>query len=133
MAIALEGRVYAQILNDKVHWVFDSTKLPEWNEKQCLAIDITNINPKPEEGWNYDGVNFSKPVPDINAAWDRLRELRDIIISKSDWTQLVDVQNSFSEEQKNAWNSYRQALRDLPSTTEDPFNVTWPKSPLEIE
>jgi len=30
-----------------------------------------------------------------------------------------------TEEQK----AYRQALRDLPSTQSDPFNITWPTKP----
>jgi len=32
-----------------------------------------------------------------------------------------------------AWQKYRQALRDLPGTTEDPFRVLWPREPLPHE
>jgi len=27
------------------------------------------------------------------------------------------------------WLAYRQALRDLPAVTSDPFNPTWPEAP----
>jgi hypothetical protein len=33
-----------------------------------------------------------------------------------------------SEEKKNAWNVYRQALRDLPESVED-YNVVFPVEP----
>ena len=29
----------------------------------------------------------------------------------------------------DAWKTYRQALRDLPSNTSDPANPTWPTKP----
>ena len=41
-----------------------------------------------------------------------LRMNRDNYLKLCDWTQLPDA--PLSEEQKSAWNAYRQALRDLP-------------------
>jgi len=129
MAIAEEGRIYAQILHGKVHWIFDKSKLPEWNDEHCPAIDITGLNPMPEEGWSYDGSSFAPPVPDVEYAWQILREMRDRYLAQSDWTQFPDVQATMEEEKKAAWAVYRQALRDLPANTTDPFNVTWPVPP----
>lgn len=45
-------------------------------------------------------------------------------LSNTDWTQLAD-----SPVDKSAWASYRQALRDLPSVTQNPFEVVWPEEP----
>lgn len=59
--------------------------------------------------------------------WKELRILRDGKLSKCDWTQIADV--SLTEEQKTAWRTYRQALRDLPGNTEDPKNPIWPTIP----
>ena len=129
MAIAEEGRIYAQILHGKVHWIFDKSKLPEWNDEHCPAIDITGLNPMPEEGWSYDGSSFAPPVPDVEYAWQILREMRDFYLAQCDWTQFPDVQTTMAEEKKTAWATYRQALRDLPTNTTDPFNVAWPVSP----
>jgi hypothetical protein len=133
MAIALEGRVYAQIVENKVHWVFDKSKLPEWNNDHCPAIDITDLDPRPQQGWDYDGVNFTAPVPNVEYAWQILREERNYFLSKTDWTQMPDARNSMTEERRNAWDQYRQALRDLPENTIDPFNVTWPIPPVPID
>lgn len=35
----------------------------------------------------------------------------------------------FPTTKKTEWKTYRQALRDLPSNTSDPFNPTWPTKP----
>jgi hypothetical protein len=34
-----------------------------------------------------------------------------------------------SRENEEEWKVYRQALRDIPSTTEDPENPVWPEPP----
>jgi hypothetical protein len=57
---------YAQILNNKVHWIFeDFLTLEElgrhkFNLNQITLVDITNIADV-QEGWDYDGVNFTDP------------------------------------------------------------------------
>lgn len=48
---------------------------------------------------------------------------------ESDWTQIPDA--PLSAEQRAAWQTYRQALRDLPETTENPADVDWPVPPSE--
>lgn len=61
-----------------------------------------------------------------------LRMLRNNLLKNSDWTQFRDVSLSNNDE----WVIYRQALRDLPETS-DPeldeddnlINVNWPEVP----
>ena len=63
-------------------------------------------------------------VEDREFSLQRLRIDRDRLLQSSDWTQVPDAPVD-----QAAWAAYRQQLRDLPSTTTDPFNVQWPKSP----
>ena len=59
-------------------------------------------------------------------AWEALRRERDNKIAKSDWRANSDVAMS------DAWKTYRQALRDLPSTLNDTTvqeTITWPDEP----
>ena len=59
-------------------------------------------------------------------AWEALRVERDNKIAKSDWRANSDVEMS------DAWKTYRQALRDLPSTLNDTTvqeTITWPTEP----
>ena len=55
-----------------------------------------------------------------------LRSERDYLLSQSDWTQFPD--SPLSSDKKAEWASYRQALRDLPSTA-DINNVVYPNKP----
>ena len=59
-----------------------------------------------------------------------LRQQRNQKLSETDWMANSDVVMS------DDWKTYRQALRDLPSTTEPKLdeqglltNITWPKKP----
>ena len=47
----------------------------------------------------------------------QLREMRDKLLAESDWTQSRDVTLSNDAD----WKTYRQALRDLPSTASSDF------------
>lgn len=54
-----------------------------------------------------------------------LRLQRDRLLAESDWRDLPSYPGSNQE----SWRTYRQALRDLPSDTEDTSNPTWPTAP----
>ena len=93
----------------------------EWN------VGIVTTPPTKEQVLNkaqelYDGE-----------AMNRLRIHRNILMSNCDWTQGAD--SPLSDEKKAEWATYRQALRDLPSTAsptlDGPFisNVVWPTKP----
>ena len=59
-------------------------------------------------------------------AWEALRVERDNKIAESDWRANSDVTMS------DAWKTYRQSLRDLPSTLNDTTvqeTITWPEEP----
>ena len=52
------------------------------------------------------------------------RQMRDRLLTASDYTQLAD-----SPRNKQAWATYRQALRDVPQQEGFPENITWPETP----
>ena len=56
-----------------------------------------------------------------------LRDTRNTLLTKCDWTQVPDSQ--LTDEQKLAWRQYRQQLRDIPINTVDPDTVVWPTPP----
>tara|TARA_R100000234_G_C4973943_1_gene167597 strand:- start:47 stop:451 length:405 start_codon:yes stop_codon:yes gene_type:complete len=58
-----------------------------------------------------------------NKAWANVRTRRNRALLNSDVMALQD--RVMTDEQK----TYRQALRDLPTTQSDPFNITWPTKP----
>lgn len=62
---------------------------------------------------------------DAERAMRVLREQRDKKLADTDWTQGADVPDTI----KNAYTSYRQALRDITKTHNNPRTVVWPDKP----
>ena len=62
-------------------------------------------------------------------AFASLREQRNALLVDSDNYVRADRWDGYTPEQKTAWAAYRQALRDLPQNTQDPFNPVWPTKP----
>ena len=58
----------------------------------------------------------------INQQWVNVRYERDRKLQGTDWRASSDLTLS------DAWKTYRQALRDVP-TQSDPYNITWPTEP----
>ena len=81
--------------------------------------------------WYYDASTdtFSGPTDAEQDAlyMQELRVRRNELLSQSDWTQVSD--SPLTDEKKTEWATYRQALRDLPSTTTDFSNPVWPSQP----
>jgi hypothetical protein len=86
---------------------------------------IIPIPKKPFSFYLFDYASKQWYDPRTNETeWNVIRNKRNNFLALSDWTQLPDVAIST----KNAWATYRQALRDITNQT-DPFNIIWPTSP----
>ena len=60
-----------------------------------------------------------------DSAMSQIRYQRNQLLKDCDWTQIAD-----STADKTAWATYRQALRDLPSTITEPRTFAdWPHNP----
>lgn len=85
-----------------------------------------SAKPNPVAYWNG-----SSWITELEQFKDLVREQRNFKLSYSDWTQFVDV--PLSTEQKQSWATYRQSLRDLPTTITSSItrleDVTWPTEP----
>jgi hypothetical protein len=141
--ISIDGQGISQIQQD-FSWIPSNVHAVQWYETWG-EVEYTDglPNEKIEELGIYEQAvdtynNEKQRLEDekiaqaeaIEAArdyWAELRSSRDYKLSECDWTQLPDA--PLTEEQKTAWITYRQALRDLPANTEDPKNPIWPTSP----
>lgn len=66
--------------------------------------------------------------PTEEEAWTAIRSRRDALLTACDWTQIPDA--PLAEEERAAWQTYRQALRDIPQAFAAPEDVVWPDSPM---
>jgi hypothetical protein len=64
------------------------------------------------------------PMPEENK-WNLIRRYRDELLVKCDWTQLGDA--PCTAQQKEAWTTYRQALRDIPQNYDKADDVYFPE------
>jgi len=54
---------------------------------------------------------------------------RNQLLLESDFSELPTSQARFTDVQKAAWLTYRQALRDLPASSRFPWDPDWPTKP----
>ena len=82
-----------------------------------------------DEGESPVQADLEKEKPTIKniLGFQKLRYDRDLKLSETDWVVTKASETGVAE--SDAWKIYRQALRDLPSNTDDPFNPTWPTEP----
>ncbi|PSU88451.1 hypothetical protein C0W35_20590 [Photobacterium kishitanii] len=59
--------------------------------------------------------------------WAAIRSRRDNLILETDFTQIAD--SPLTVEKKAEFTAYRQALRDLPQTYDNPDDIVWPTKP----
>ncbi|WP_395661511.1 tail fiber assembly protein [Aestuariivirga sp.] len=90
---------------------------------------VEEINPRKTgrawvQQWQVIHIGTNEQNALIAKEWERLRLIRNEKLSATDWTQLPD-----SPVDKSVWASYRQALRDLPKMTANPFEAVWPEEP----
>lgn len=91
-----------------------------------MTEEMTTLVPTEFSKWdNESGAWVFDRDTWLNKA---VRSFRDSQLAKSDWTQLTD--SPLSAEQKTAWATYRQSLRDIPNNDElMPDNLVWPTEP----
>ena len=67
-------------------------------------------------------VPYTPPAP----TWEEIRAQRDGLLRDSDWVTLPDTT---PKPDKEAWLTYRQALRNVPQSSSTPESVVWPAKP----
>ena len=110
----------------------ESTYLEHCQEVVGVTTTGESILGAPSKDWatfkaKYDELEVKFPM-------DELRTIRNMKLTETDWSQLGDVPVGI----KTTYESYRQALRDLPSTASPTLNaegyidnssITWPTKP----
>ena len=116
-----------QAINPKAQWTITGQKYEtlNWLESSETKPTEEAINTKLAE------LNAAEPMK-------RLRFHRDKLLQECDWVVTKATETGVAE--TDAWKTYRQALRDLPSTQTPEMeaepttqlgikNVTWPTKP----
>lgn len=90
---------------DKIQWMDENTSLPTREEFENEWVTYVRVH----------DMEF-------------IRQKRNTLLAQTDYVATIDYPHP-TPEKKQEWLDYRQALRDLPSNTEDPANPVWPVPP----
>lgn len=141
----IEGLISAQ----NMFYVMDSSW--DFNLEDCLAAGFAPVLDSDRDYLNGDGdrevvmgameknedgsytqlwVDENIPVDEKRARFMERTRLN--LLSQSDWTQVAD--SPLSDEEKAEYATYRQTLRDLPSTInwdtiQSDSEIDWPRQP----
>lgn len=135
------------VTEDNFRLLFPNTSLP-WpfvaEDVEPLGFGLWDFSSQPELGvfqkavevapvkdeygrwrqtWAVEPMTEEEVAARTQQEWIVVRGQRNMILARSDWTQLPDAQLTSTEIAN--WASYRQALRDITNQS-DPFNITWP-------
>lgn len=133
---------FARIVNDTVQDVIDFDPVDRFHaDTAALYVQVPDhVRPNAKL---MDGVWVNPPEPapptaeqmeamqlaQIEQAKLRrareIREQRNALLAQCDWTQLDDSPG----QNKLAWATYRQALRDVPQQVGFPLDIQWPVEP----
>ena len=110
-----------------------------------IELESAGISPQTVEGrgnlvWITVPAEFEAQVSAVVDAhdgaaatlakhWSTARAERDTRLRNSDWIGVTDTQ--LTEADQTSWQTYRQALRDVPQNQNDPENITWPDAPSD--
>lgn len=68
------------------------------------------------------------PKMPVDVVWKYVRKMRDRLLTASDWTDTLSAKTRLGEATYQAWQAYRQALRDV-TMQADPHSIVWPQQP----
>lgn len=127
---------------------YEIERLQNGTASVLFVENVEEVIPSEEKTYEYDQYRIEIPYRDtLNAdievnydKWlkfakdkeydvigNKIRSERNHLLALCDWTQNAD--SPLSNEQKAAWATYRQALRDVPEQPGFPYDVVWPTQP----
>jgi hypothetical protein len=100
-------------------------------ETQYFDTKSQCIVDKPIKPDGYYKFNYSSKFWELDLVGieDAVRYTRSRLLSASDWSDTASAPERMGQELYNAWQSYRQALRDITKQSSFPFEVVWPTPP----
>ena len=98
-----------------IQWYDDKGEIEYVDGTSNLAI--TDITPYNQCVTDWEAAKTKEAEANVytDEQWQNwFREIRDELLLDSDWTQVSD--NKLSDSKKTEWQTYRQKLRDMPTT-----------------
>lgn len=101
----------------------ETESMPDDYTQNFEMADPAKINGKWKIVWIGTPATEEQIQKRIALKWQDIRQRRNELLTASDWTQLSD--NQLTDEEKQSWAVYRQALRDITNAS-NPFEIVFP-------
>jgi hypothetical protein len=110
-------------------WDLNGVFLLPANSTEVAPADIPEGYFAKWDGSEWEFESIPEPVPtsepETPITWESIRSQRNYLLSQTDWIFAPDV----TLDNKEAWLTYRQTLRDVPEIFTKPEKVVWPQKP----
>lgn len=109
-------------------WQYDqNTNISALVGSDFDGVYVAPVDPEPEPEPVVESPEPQVTPLDLETMGNFARQMRQLRLLRSDWSQLPDV--GLTEAEKTAWVEYRQALRDVPEQSGFPESIIWPTAP----
>ena len=113
-------KAIAQLRGPIISMNEEGTVTTEYQNNQTQYVDLNTSEQLARENEEAAFLQISQ-----EQALEELRYIRNQKLAQTDWTQMSDI--NLSEAVRQAWASYRQELRDIPSLYSNLEDVVWPQ------
>lgn len=96
----------------------------KWRIANGEPVQLTD----PPNEFSYFDFDANEWKTNLSRAWASVRFKRDEALLASDWTDTLTAKARIGDSAYEAWQTYRQALRDITNQS-DPLAIQWPVQP----
>lgn len=89
---------------------------------------IIDIPPQPGDAYEFD-FSSKQWVASQEIAAAQAKSKRQALLLQSDWTDTLSAKARLGDALYQAWQDYRQALRDITAQAGYPLAISWPTPP----
>jgi D-mannonate dehydratase len=125
------GVEYSNMVAFTVDDIIDNVLNKKYLSKS-LEVKVLPIKPSKYHIWNLETEQWQEPENYQQLLFDEAASKVKLecqrLLATTDWTDTVSASTRL--ENYNAWQFYRQQLRDITTQEGYPFNVEWPTQPV---
>ena len=122
----LDYETYKDVFTgEHYHHYYFNRRTNEVLLKPTQPDDVSVFNTLTEQ-WEYSPELYADKIEQHT---ESLLSNRLQLLQASDWTDTVSAQTRLGDLLYQAWQDYRQALRDIPQQANYPTDVIWPIAP----
>lgn len=114
-----------EMVDSGIYVVFSATHGSDWT-KNYIELNPVWDQDRWVQVWYEEDKTEEEISETVAMEWENVRTKRNILISRTDWTQLPDV--PLTAEKRQQFQDYRKSLRDITEQT-NPFEVSFPIEP----